>query len=465
MHLSKELLIAIRNCELKLHCLKVRIWQNIDGGIKLSGHGTIEQNKFGSLYIEFVQTEIEFNFDSGTHRSFVKQFPDDSFDEFQTIFAEFELLNGEVFTSEGFSLKINLLNRQSNQVMFIGLPFIKLIEQREGSNHSENFLYYEINEKVDLPANKINKVKSTRGYESSSKNETEIVQEYFKLNIYQDDKHTEIIVKGNFEANDIIDSVNFYLGFSCGIMPQPYLQLIKVGEEKITIIKSINNQKSHQTLLNVIPSYLSVDGKANGSHSYLLFNKINELKKDNAIKFLSLYSQWERVWYGFTSVNEISELVLSVAIEGLLNDVFIPTFKKTRIDEQQTEEIKDIKAHIASLSISPEHINRLSGSVSFWGNITAKKALDILEEEGVISIDDKKIWGKLRNRCAHPKVKESNSAEEQRRRDEVLSCLDLFNKLILNALSYSGAVNFVSSSYNEIDTMSVVEHKELLNLS
>ena len=141
----------------------------------------------------------------------------------------------------------------------------------------------------------------------------------------------------------------------------------------------------------------------------------------------------------------------------LLNDVFIPAFKKTRIDKQLIQEIKDIKKHIDELPISSEHIGRLSGSVSYWKDITAKKALDILEEEVVISAEDKKVWSKLRNRCAHPKIKELNSAEEQKRRDEVLSCLDLFNKLLLNAIGYSGIVNFVKT-----EEASVVKYIDVL---
>jgi hypothetical protein len=169
------------------------------------------------------------------------------------------------------------------------------------------------------------------------------------------------------------------------------LQIINIGDESHTIIKSINNQDSRHSLLNFIPSHLAVDGRDNGEHSYQLLKNIVILNEIEPNMFLSLYSQWERVWYAFTSVSEISELVLSVAIEGLLNDIFIPAFKQTRIDKKLTEDIKVIKEHISDLPISLEHISRLSGSVSYWKNITAKKALDILEEENVITSEDKKV--------------------------------------------------------------------------
>jgi hypothetical protein len=462
MNLSEELLAAIRCCELKLHCSNIRIWQNNSDGISLSGHGIIQQNKFGNLYVEFVRTNTKYELKGGKFKSLVMQFPDDSFDQSQIIYAEFELLNGDIFTSEGFSLQLNLMFRNSHQVMLIRLPLIKLTEPRKSSDHSKCYLYYEIGEKADIPANKMNQIKSTKGFESSSRNETEIVIDSAQINIFKEKKHTEVRVRGNFEVNNIVDNINFYLGVSCGINPQPYLQIINVGKESHTIIKSIDNQKSNQTLLNLIPSNLAVDGKANGEHSYQLLKNIAILNKLEPKRFLSLYSQWERVWYGFTSVNEISELVLTVAIEGLLNDIFIPVFKKTRIDEQLTEEIKVINENISKLPISPEHISRLSGSVSYWKNITAKKALDILEEENVITSEDKKVWEKLRNRCAHPTIKVSNSAEEQKRRDAVLSCLDLLNKLVLNIIGYSGAVNLINPKVNKVDPVHVIIHKDVL---
>lgn len=462
MHLSKELLAAIRCCELKLHCPNIRIWQDNSDGISLSGHGIIQQNKFGNLYVEFVRTNIQYELKSGRFSSIVMQFPDNSFDEDQTVYAEFELLNGDIFTSEGFSFQLDLLNKRSNQVMHIRLPLIKQIEPRESSDHSKCYLYYEIGEKADIPTNKMNQIKSTKGFESNSWNETEIVIDSAQINIFKEKKHTEVRVRGNFEVNNIVDNINFYLGVSCGINPQPYLQIINVSKESHTIIKSIDNQKSNQTLLNLIPSNLAVDGKANGEHSYQLLKNIAILNKLEPKRFLSLYSQWERVWYGFTSVNEISELVLTVAIEGLLNDIFIPISKETRIDKQLTEEIKVIKENISKLPISPKHINRLSESVSYWKNITAKKALDILEEENVITPEDKKVWGNLRNSCAHPRIKVSNSAEEQKRRDEVFSCLDLLNKLVLNIIGYSGAVNLVNPKVNKVDSVHVIIHKDVL---
>jgi len=66
MYLNQQILEAIRKSELKIHCLSIRIWQEMEDGIKLSGHGTIQQNKLGTLYIEFVCTEAIFPQGSGS---------------------------------------------------------------------------------------------------------------------------------------------------------------------------------------------------------------------------------------------------------------------------------------------------------------------------------------------------------------------------------------------------------------
>lgn len=467
MHLNNNLLSDIRKCELKLHCLKVKIWQDIDNGLRMSGHGVIKQNKYGSLYLEFIRTELLYQISKGRHASFVKRFPDDPLDESQILNAEFTLLDGSIFLARGFSLELNLFSRDTNTVMFIGLPSIENIESRDTSTAKANNLYYEIAEKTDLPANKINTVTSTKGLESSSWNETEILSELedFQANIVKESDRTEITVKGEFDAKDIKKSINFYIGLSNGKMPQPYLELVNIDNESRTIIRSINNQKSHRTSLNLIPSNIAVNNKVTGEHSFTLFRQLHELCVSHPNRFMSLYSQWERVWHSFNSVNEITELVLSVAIEGILNDIYIPDFKIHRVDNELKKEIEKIRNVLDDTSIAKVHLDRLKSSVSYWTDLTAKKALDILEKESVITKQDKRNWSKLRNRSAHPKVKEINSAEEQKRRDEVLSCLDLFNKLMLNVVGYSGHANFINQSEESPEVASLVTFKSVLQSS
>lgn len=42
MIISRSELDNIRNTKLEIHCLSIRIWQKIDGGLELKGHGKIK---------------------------------------------------------------------------------------------------------------------------------------------------------------------------------------------------------------------------------------------------------------------------------------------------------------------------------------------------------------------------------------------------------------------------------------
>lgn len=77
------------------------------------------------------------------------------------------------------------------------------------------------------------------------------------------------------------------------------------------------------------------------------------------------------MWHSFQSENSITILTLSVAVEGLLNDVFIPKFKELGFNDHLNNEIKRIKSRVSDLDLTLEQANRLKSSISYWGNITA----------------------------------------------------------------------------------------------
>jgi len=392
---------------------------------------------------------------------FKERFPANSLNPTEKLLAEFETINGDSFTSDNFTLTISVFERNQNKVFYIQLPYILSEEERRDSDHRLNYLYYEFGENIDIPANVLNKTESTKGSQSSSWDETKIVLEDFELTIQDEKDHTVIRSKGSFDTQKVVASTNFYIGFSCGVMPQPYVMSESIGSITITKINSINNRNLIKRSSNPIPSNIANNGKACGDHSFNLFINIYELVTNEPGRFASIFGQWERVWYGFTSVDEISELVLSVSIEGLLNDVYIPIFKKTRVDTKLLEEITDIKRKLSDLDIPKNHLERLKSSASYWKNITAAKALDLLINDEIIDAGNKKVWQSLRNSSAHPKIKELNSAEEQKKLDDLLDCLNLFHKLVLNIIGYSGPINDFNS--NEGKRALMIQHKEVLD--
>lgn len=139
--------------------------------------------------------------------------------------------------------------------------------------------------------------------------------------------------------------------------------------------------------------------------------------------------------------------------------IFIFLFLK-RIDPLLISDIDIIKSIVKDISVSENYKQRIIGSISYWKNISASKALDILTNEGVIGENDKKIWSNLRNEVAHPQVKNIDILQQQIKRDKTLQCLNLFHKLVLNVVEYTGPVNMFSM---DKDTpVELIRYKDVL---
>lgn len=458
VYLRRDTLDLILNSKFELHCLSVKIWQDLPEGVELSGYGVIKQNKYGTLYLEFICTKNKYTMKG----DLVTKFPRDRLDPSQKLLGEFVSLNGTKFTSEGFSIEVNAFNRESPHILHTQLPFITFLEDRL-SDSRENYLYYEFAESLHIPANVSNsRTSSSTKSESHCWNETLIELDNFKIRINDEKSYRMVRVDGKFEPDDLYDCINFYIAFSGGVLPQPYVMIKHIDDKIISTIKSINNQNTHKRSSNPIPEKIIIKGdtKAEYKHSYEFFRKTYEIHQRKRKYFNSIYSQWIQVWHGFQSKHSIAELVLSVAIEGILNDIYIPVFKKKRTNPLLISDIDKIKLAIKGMELSENHKQRLMGSVSYWKNITVSKALDILITEGVIGENDKKTWSDLRNEAAHPQVKNIDVLQQQTKRDEILQCLNLFHKLILNVVEYSGPVYICSMSKDT--PAELIQYKDVL---
>ena len=371
-------------------------------------------------------------------------------------------MSGDKLLSKDFSVEIHALNMKNKRVMHIVLPYIEHVKKRELQGEENTYLNFEFSELVDIPFNKSNTSTSTStGSRSVSRNEAVIKMDGYEISILKENEYSAVTVSGNFNVYELLDCIIFYIAFSCGCMPQPYNINISNGDEVTTKIKSINNQKTPKRSSNPIPSNVRVDGQNVGEYSYTLLKKIISLKQARKQWFNSIYSQWVRVWYGYDSIDDVSELVLSVAVEGILNDVYIPILKKTRVDKKLSDDIESIKEIIDELEIDIDYKNRMKSDISYLKKISASKALDILVDEGVINADDKKVWNEVRNSSAHPSTKELNTSEEKKKRDKGLRCLNLFHKLVLNIIEYSGPTNVFEVGNSK--PMKMLKHVDILN--
>ncbi|KQA16608.1 hypothetical protein [Vibrio metoecus] len=459
MHFDTNFISSVRSSEMEIHCLSVRIWQNHADGLRLNGHGTIKQNKFGTLFLEMVCTETVYK-PIGQLQPQLR-FPQDHLNPEHKLFAELVDISGKVWETQGFKLELSGFQLNTNKVIYTLLPYIASEEFREESVDMP-YLHLEFEQEIDIPFNKSNRTLSTAtGSESFGFNELCFEVDGLDIRIVNESDYRFVKVKGDFVPEDLERCIRFYLGFSCGVFLQPYILFINVGNINKCTIRSFNNQISHKRSTNPIPSDIHIPEGGN-NYSINLFQRVLALYSEDIKYFDCVSSQWERVWRGFNSSDDIAELVLSVAVEGVLNDIYIPDFKQSRQDQQLIEAIKEIKLKLNELDIDVTYLSRLQSSVSYWKNITAARALDILIAEGVLADNDKKLWNSIRNTSAHPLSKELSNVEEQKKRDDLYSCIDIFHKLILNVLAYSGPVTLFSSE----DRQAVwLEHRLALSKS
>ncbi|MBD56367.1 hypothetical protein [uncultured Pseudoalteromonas sp.] len=457
MTIGKEI-EQLRTGELVLHCVQIEVFQIIEDGLKMSGHGTINVNNVGTIYMEFICTTSK----NVPHELFSERLPKDPLNEQHKLYLRAQTLSGDVYLSDGFSLQINMNSSHPPVHHYIFLSSINCCSTAEPHQSKEgNYLYFEFAEHFNIPANKSNSVISSLGYESYSRNQTVLEMDGYSISMVKELGYTEVRVKGCFDPEELLQCLKFYIGFSSASMPQ-FVYILKCkGEDKQEIISSIVNNQKRQRSSSPMVENVADRKYRDAVYHYKLLDNIISLRKKNPRQFESIYSQWERVWFSFQSKNSIMILTLSVAIEGLLNDIYIPAIKAKQNNLELEVEIKKVKQQIRALELTDDQRSRIMGSVSYWKNITAAKALEYLIEQGVITRADKKLWQELRNESAHPKVREDNLAKERLEREKVSSCLNLFHKIVLNTLAFSGPICILQAGKEPVCEELI--HTEILN--
>ncbi|MFW9082950.1 hypothetical protein ACOI7N_00050 [Pseudomonas sp. P2758] len=432
---AEKLIDSMRDGKLELHCVSVTITQKCQGGLVLKGYGVLKTNKVGTIYLEFICLEAKSKSGSvvtGFHESF----PDDPFDQSQKLYLEAKSLGGDHIYAEEFSLRISIFNRAAPYRLHIFLHEIYIIESHKRLPSSKNYMFFELMEIPCIPTNKMNTESSSYGEESHSWNETEIQIEGARITVVKRNDRVEVRATGDFDADELYHSLLFYFGLSSGRLPQPYCLIKHVGSEIFLYFKTIRNGLRGKKIPAPITD--TAVGEGFPACHYAILTSILKVKRNNPLRFNSAYSQWQRVWHSFQSENNIAILSLGVAVEGLLNDVFIPELKRANVDQELEEAKTALINGIGKLDARHDHKQTLISSVERWGNIHSAKALTILVEKGLVLQDEKKAWGDLRNSAAHPVFKENNEASELKARERISKTLTLFYRLVLNVFDYDG---------------------------
>lgn len=449
----------IRSGKLDLHCVSVLITQKFKEGLTLKGYGTIKINKVGTIYLEFICLEDNLKLNKKT-TSFQASFPDDPFDQDQKLYLEATTLDGDKVFAKEFSIRLNMFARQPPYRFHILLHEISFTNSEESQGfESKSYIYFEFLEKPRIPANKRNSEKNSYGEESHSWNESEIKIEDTTITIIDRNDRVEARARGDFDSEELYQAMIFYIGLSSGSLPQPYCFIERTDCHTTMHFKSVRiNLRGKSIPAPITENFISEGFPA--CH-YAILPSILKLKREHPLRFESAFSQWKRVWHSFQSENDIAMLSLGVAVEGILNDVFIPEMKRTIVDKELETTKSLLISQLDKLDARNDHKQTLISTVERWGNIHPAKALSILSDKSLVLKPERKAWIDLRNAAAHPVFKENNEARQIKERDRTANTLNLFYRLILNILKYEGPI-FKFRANSQPDTIRA-DHIEVLD--
>lgn len=157
------------------------------------------------------------------------------------------------------------------------------------------------------------------------------------------------------------------------------------------------------------------------------------ITSSNTVQATSVLDNVYEVLLSSTGSSGLRALGVSVAVEGILNDVFDGLAAPSRAF---LDEIEKAKTLIASSDLGEEAKGRIPGALSGFERARPQDKLNALAEEKVIRKEFVKAWSGLRNNWTHGK--RSKRLDRQKSYDQIESVTTLFHMLIFSAVSYSG---------------------------
>lgn len=314
-----------------------------------------------------------------------------------------------------------------------------------------------------MPSNKSNTTEPSLGGKTFRWNQVDIQMDEYLVKMVHFKDYTTANVKGVIDIDAVRECLKFYIGFSSGSLPQiGYITEKKRGEHAHTQkLSSVSESRKRQRSSSPMVSNLAIEGKVAHDYHYDLFRCITRIYATKHKRFESIVAQWERVWFATQSDEKILTLTLSVAIEGILNDVYIPYIKATKDTTEEDTEASSIKKSLKQTDLTEKQRSRILGSVALWKNVTSANAFTHLIANRLFDKEDKKAWTALRNTCAHPRLLEKTVENEKAEIELTVSCLSIFYRLILNTLEYSGYVGHLR--YKQQLNIKRFEHRAILD--
>lgn len=224
------------------------------------------------------------------------------------------------------------------------------------------------------------------------------------------------------------------LGIAFGLNLAPRIKCVSTSDgSKIEIFSSSTTQPSL-----IIPSPLRVSECYYYDHiSNFVKCYVNTIAKGNDV----LAGYWARLINAFQCNVEIRALALTTAIEGILVEYYKASVKHdpaflTQLDEASQVIKNDVKGNRAK--------KLLTQSISVAKATKVKDILFAIVKNGCITQEQAELWVILRNKSAHAAKLKLEDPDIQNYMNQLYGCLELFYRLILGRVGFSGEIRMYS---------------------
>ena len=150
-----------------------------------------------------------------------------------------------------------------------------------------------------------------------------------------------------------------------------------------------------------------------------------------------VFQNWHRILRARENDIENSALVLSVAIEGVINEAFASMVDE---DVEFVGQVETAKAVVKGLKseIGERAWNWMMSSLGQASAPRAKHVLKRLVEQRAITDDHVQAWTDMRNKSAHGGMVPGDNEAFQAHIDRFHTCLNLFYRLVFIIVGYKG---------------------------
>lgn len=192
-----------------------------------------------------------------------------------------------------------------------------------------------------------------------------------------------------------------------------------------------------QSVLSIQPPFKISHQIPLNNFSNFVGSYINTITKEND----SLAGYWARVINAFQCNVEIMALALTTAIEGVLVEYYKASVEGDQEFISQLEEAYQV----INENVKGERAkNFLTQALSGAKATKAKDILFALVGKGCITKEQVELWVSLRNKSAHAAKLKLGDQDIQKYMNQLYGCLELFYRLILGRISFSGDIRMYS---------------------